>query len=284
MTETAEVSAAVVRAWAIEHGHPELAGGRGRIPAEIFAEHAAAVTSGPSVTSPAGGPEDDPADPLAVTPPDSGERRPEAPPGGVGARLRGLRGGRAAGKEAKPKAGKPTGGRRRVSIEKIAAMGWVGAVRLVQFSGPQYAPVGRMMMFQAPVAGAVVEQQLKGTIADRVLQPIARLAENGGALGGLIGPPVLTAAVCRYPHLYPQVRPILAAAMREWVIVAGPQLRAMRKKEEQFQEEMRQFDEEYGISLDALLDDVFSELLTAMAAANAAFGADPGGNGQAPPQ
>jgi hypothetical protein len=280
MSEVTEITSAEVRAWAIENGHPELAGKSGRIGAEIYAEHAAATSPGPAAPSPAAGPDPDP---LTVEPPGSGddaERRPEAPAGRVAGKLRGLRGGRAAGKPAKPAKAAAGKGRGRVSIEKIAAMGWVGAVRLVAMTGPQYMPVGKMMMFQAPVAGAVIEQQLKGTVADRVLQPIARLAENGGALGGLLGPPLLTAAVCRYPALYPQVRPVLAAAMREWVIVAGPQLRAMRVKEEKFQREMAAFDDEYGVSLDDLLDSVFSELLAAMAAQQFGGPGDPGTNGQ----
>lgn len=288
-TTDTEVSAAEVRAWAVANGYPELAGKGGRLGAEIYAEHAAAMSSGAGTAapSPAAGPDPDP---LTVEPPGPGdpaaERRPEPGPGGaVGARLRGLRGGKAAKDKAagKPAAGK-RGGRGRVSIEKIGAMAWIGAVRLVTFAGPQYLPVGKMMMFQAPVAGAVIEQQARGTVVDRIVQPIARLAENGGALGGLIGPPALTAVVCRYPALYPQVRPILAAAMREWVIVAGPQLRAMRLKEEKFQAEMAQFDAEYGVSLDALLDDVFAEFLAAMAAAAAeGYGpGDPAANGQAP--
>jgi hypothetical protein len=162
--------------------------------------------------------------------------------------------------------------RKRVSLEFLSGMAWQGVAAVVaNLAGPQYAPVGMMMAFQAPVAGMVIEDVAKETAADRLLQPIARIVQPGGQLATLIGMPMGTALICKYPHLYPRIRPVLAEGMKEWVTLAGPKLRERRRKQEKFSEEMATFQEEFGVTVDQLLDDVFAPLMQpspAMAAAN----------------
>lgn len=258
--ETAPTTAEV-RAWA-ERRHLLEPGGRGRIAAEIWSafadEQSAAAAAAGAEDPPAVAPESHavgvkelPAEP----PPPAGraEERPEQPRKPLRERLRIVR------PEQPEEPGKPRPPRhKRVSLETIGGLAWVGISRAVAFAGDTYFPVVKMMSFQAPVAGAIFEDGARGTIIDRILQPAARLAESGGSVGALVGAPMLTAVVCKRPELYPQVRPLLTAAMREWVIVAGPKLREMRRREEKFAEEMSTFTAEYGVTIEELLDEVFA--------------------------
>ena len=260
MTETQEhsgPSTADVRAWA-ERRHLIEPGGRGRLAAEIHAAYAneqAAITNAPPPPAPVTesvvvGVRELPAEPGGPR----DEKPPEQPRKTVRERLHIVK----ADDTSKPD--KPKRARKRVSLETLGGLAWVGASRVVAFAGETYLPVVKMMSFQAPVAGAVVEDLARGTIADRIMQPVARLTESGGAVGALVGAPMLTAVVCKRPELYPQVRPMLMAAMREWVIVAGPKLREMRRREEKFAEEMGTFTDEFGVTVDQLLDEVFSSM------------------------
>jgi hypothetical protein len=169
---------------------------------------------------------------------------------------------------------KPPRQRKRVSLEFLSSMAWQGIAAVVaNMAGPQYAPVGMMMAFQGPVAGMIIEDMAKDTVADRVMQPIARVLQPGGQFATLIGMPLGTAMVCKYPHMYPRIRPLLAEGMKEWVTLAGPKLRERRRKAEKFAEEMATFQEEFGVTVDELLDDVFKPLFVPtpeMAASNGA--------------
>lgn len=263
MSTTTEAPAgpttAEVRAWA-ERRHLLEPGGRGRIAAEIwgaFAEEQAAAAAAGSADAP---PPAAVTEPLMVgvkelaadAPAGRAEERPEQPRKPLRERLHIVKADQPGSEPRKPRTHK------RVSLETIGGLAWVGISRGVAFAGDTYLPVVKMMSFQAPVAGAVFEDVTRGTVADRILQPAARLAESGGAVGALIGAPLLTALVCKRPELYPQVHPMLMAAMREWVIVAGPKLREMRRREEKFAEEMGTFTAEFGVTVEELLGEVFA--------------------------
>lgn len=270
--EASAVSTAQVRAWA-EHRELIDPGGRGRLPAEIWSLYATehAGTPAPAADLPGAG---QPLLPLNVParelpPAQDGQAREETPPREIPRERASERASERARRfwQRDPKTDgddRQRGGRRarrRVSLETLGGLAWAGAARLAAFAGETYLPVVKMMSFQGPVAGAVAEDLAKGTIIDRIAQPVARLAESGGAAGALLGAPALTALVCRRPALYPQVRPMLMQCMKEWVIVAGPKIREMRKREEKFAEEMASFSEEFGVSVDELLDEVFHGLI-----------------------
>lgn len=173
--------------------------------------------------------------------------------------------------------------RRRVTLETLGGLVWTGAAQLCAKQG-KFLPVANIMAFQAPVAGLVLEDALKNTMADAVLQPVARLVESGSTVGSLVGPPALVAVVCVRPELYPVARPLLAAAIKEWIITAGPKLRQLRQREEKFTAEMAELTgEDMTIDIDEMIDMVFAPLF-----ADAAPGPDayrsgpppaPGANG-----
>jgi hypothetical protein len=66
----------------------------------------------------------------------------------------------------------------------------------VAMSAGGIPPVQRILAAQAPMSGIVLEQQLRGTLADRmILQPAARVEAQAEAVTALFGVPVLTAWV-----------------------------------------------------------------------------------------
>lgn len=155
--------------------------------------------------------------PAAAAELDTGETPPRRPPGATGG-LRGLM---------KKKIG---GGRaRRVSLEQVCASGWMVLASLAGQSG--MTPTGRVLTMQAPVAGVILEDALKGTIADKVLQPLARSAAKGSEVSALLGPPVLVSILHTRPQLAPQLLPVLRMTLRQWVMVAGPAMKAAQKRE-----------------------------------------------------
>ena len=278
-----------VREWAERRGLIEP-GSRGRLPSSVWAAHAMETAATQAAAEPArADASEDAPPPLAVPPrelpavPVPREEKPPETPGKetVADKAKRLWAGDKGGKhEDKPaKAGKPErrAPRKRVSLETLGGLTWVGIAKSLAFIGDTYAPVTRVMAFQAPVAGAVMEDLARDTVVDKFAQPIARLTESGGAVGALVGMPLLTAVVCRQPALYPQVRPMMMGAMKEWVIVAGPKLRDMRRREEKFAEEMGTFAEEFGITPDDLLDEIFRDFAVQHEAAAAAAGANGSG-------
>lgn len=157
--------------------------------------------------------------PQAPTEPfDTGETRPVAPGGG--------RFGRGSSRSAAPR---PKAQHRRVSLEDLAADGWEAMAALVGSQG--LTPTSRVLALQAPVAGMILEDTLRGTIVDRVLQPIARSGEKTRELAALIGPPLIVSVLTLKPELAPRLLPILRRQLRTWVLIAGPKLKAKERAE-----------------------------------------------------
>lgn len=261
-----EAKTADVRAWAQQTGMDVPA--KGRLSAAVWAAFASEHADADQEFAP-----DPEPDAIVIDLPERDRPTdlpddlsvPETPPEPLPAPERGWK--RWSTRKAREPGQKP---RKRVSLEFLAGMAWSGAAAVTaNLLGPQYAPVGMMMAFQAPVAGMVLEDAAKDTAADKFLQPIAKLVQPGGQIATLIGMPLGTAVICKYPHLYPRMRPLLEQGMKEWVTIAGPKLREMRRKQEKFAEEMSTFKEEFGVSIEELLDDVFAPLLQGPAYASA---------------
>lgn len=86
---------------------------------------------------------------------------------------------------AKPKAkGKP---KPRVSLESLVTRSYEGIGRVLAPLSPAAAAC---IGIQAPMAGVILEDKLRGTIADRALQPVARAEDLMNAGFALIAPPI----------------------------------------------------------------------------------------------
>lgn len=187
-----------VRQWLREQGH-EI-GVRGAIPRHLQDEYDAAHQPAPAKTVPgevidAGVTEADfPPDDFEQNPPDEGkpaakgrERkpRPVKPPAARPLRERIFTRG-AAGK-GKAKARHP-----RVPLGDWAEETWTDLAWLAE----PIPPLSKILTIQAPYAGVVFDDAVKGTPVDGMLQPVARYAGAFRALNGLAGPPVYVALIC----------------------------------------------------------------------------------------
>lgn len=238
-----------IRAWATSHGL-ELAGnGRGRIPDSIKQQYRQAMgipEPDPAPAPPTGEGEPPPTeqDTSASTSTGTPRRGPtpsrpkEVPPkrSGIFDRWKSKREGRKAA-------------RGRQSTERLLSSAWGGAAKLLAGFGA--LPLARVMEMQAPVAGALLEPEIRGSIVDSPLQPFARLMNRGSVIGALVGLPLMVQAVSMRPELYQTLHPYMVDAIWRWFEIAEPEF---KKKLAQLEARKERFD----IDPDALLAQIFA--------------------------
>jgi hypothetical protein len=100
---------------------------------------------------------------------------------------------------------KPSTGKKkpRVSTEDLLGSLWRGMAKLAA----PLPPLQRTLRIQAPVAGMLLEDAVKDTAADTVLQPLARLAGQGKVVSALLGPPVIVTALMVHVQQRAQMQP-----------------------------------------------------------------------------
>jgi hypothetical protein len=125
---------------------------------------------------------------------------------------------------------------RRVSLESLASGAWTLLGQAASSRG--LVPTGRALMLQAPVAGMILEDTLKGSVTDRILQPLARGGETAKELGALFGVPMLVTLITVKPQAAEMAVPMLKGMMREWAIIAGPRIKAREKREKRALEQL----------------------------------------------
>jgi hypothetical protein len=125
---------------------------------------------------------------------------------------------------------------RRVSLESLASGAWTLLGQAASSRG--LVPTGRALMLQAPVAGMILEDTLKGSVTDRILQPLARGGETAKELGALFGVPMLVTLITVKPQAAEMAVPMLKSMMREWAIIAGPRIKAREKREKRALEQL----------------------------------------------
>jgi hypothetical protein len=100
---------------------------------------------------------------------------------------------------------------------------------------------------QAPVAGMVLEDKVRDTLVDRVLQPLARAADGGNVAMAIIGPPLLIQILTMQPQRVNQIVPLLRVSLRSWVQIAGEQM-------EKLEQEEQVFEDKYGKRVDEMIE------------------------------
>lgn len=230
-----------VRQWLREQGRGDEAGTRGLVKAELVKEYEDAH---PARVVP-GAVEDDY--------PDAGGdvTAGSVPAGDVAAPVRAAKAAAGKSSERPPKQVKPpraksikerifggppgkskpkTGGRARVSLGDFAEETWTDLAWLAQ----PVPPLSRILTIQAPYAGTVFDETVKGTFVDAALQPFARYADSFRALNGLAGPPVYVAMICALgrreqvtdprtgqPAVWPDGSPVMDYDARTKMMFAG---------------------------------------------------------------
>jgi len=244
------VSDAEIRAWLREQG--EDVGARGTLP-RAQRDRYDAAHPGPDYDPGMSDADFDVSAADAPPPDDETEAKPRAVATPKPAsKLAGWGRGRAkaAGKTAKGKPRHP-----RVPVDDLIAGVWRG---LAGFARPLPA-TSRLLKIQAPIAGVLLEDTVKGTVVDRWMQPLARTSKNAEAIAVLVGPPVLVGAIemQRFralaagedPNQVPAMG-LLLPPLRELLLrmckVGGPKMAAAMARE-------REFETEFGQTVDDML-------------------------------
>lgn len=152
----------------------------------------------------------------------------------------------APGKKTTTRGKKPS--KPRVPVDRLISKVWQGLAQMMQ---PINLPVARVLDVQAPVAGLLLEDIVRNTVVDRVLQPVARIEQGGEMAFALIGPPLLVAAIQAKPEMHVFLVPMLKESLRTWIDVAGPKLEEISKRDEAFQEK-------YGTRIDDMISMFFA--------------------------
>jgi hypothetical protein len=185
-------SATDVRAWLREQGRGDEVGPRGGVKATLTAEYDAAHP--PADPLDLGDAEPDavagdrpPSDEGAKQEP-TGEQPPRRPARGGGRPKRGL----LDRVWTRPPQDKKPRRTPRANLSDFAEETWLD----LAWMATPIPPLAEMFTIQAPYAGVVAEQYIKGTPVDSIVQPIARYSASYRALSGLIGCPLFTALIC----------------------------------------------------------------------------------------
>ena len=238
-----------IREWARANGHPDL-GDKGRLPAGVAEEYRQAHTEPyepddePFEITPSAAPSE-PQDAAEEPPPPVArveERKPQAPRKD---RLGALK-----------RKTKPEPGRRafpRVSAASLLGFAYSG-IGYLAARDQRGVPVARSMDLMAPVAGEVLDDVIKGTFVDHLLQPVVRNSDKAEKIAALTGFPLLVSLVTARPELYPVVR----SAMRMSIVLA---LEVSEQPMKKLQRKAEQFEEKFGaIDIDGMIDAVFADL------------------------
>lgn len=153
------------------------------------------------------------------------------------------------GGEKAPKSSRwgPVKPRGRVNVGPLAGMvyGLLGG-KLASSQG-QYAPVGNVLMIQAPIAEAKFDALVKGTVADRVIQPFAKAVDSSEDAAALIGLPICTAAWVNAPHLRPALTPVMRMLVQATLVDLVPAMRKARQEAEKQAAALSELSEEFDV-------------------------------------
>lgn len=121
----------------------------------------------------------------------------------------------------KSKESKPTPAARRQSLSEMGTGIAKGLGVLASNAG--FAGASRALLLQSEAAGPAFDRAVKGSVVDKMLQPLARVGGNTKDLGALIGLPISTEAYLRDPG------PMTQAAFQAALVASLPQIAAARK-------------------------------------------------------
>lgn len=132
-------------------------------------------------------------------------------------------------KEKRPKVTKPMG-KRQSGADTLSDI-WSGLGGLAMRTGT-HAPLGRCLKYQAPVAGEMLDEALKGSIVDKmIVQPITKARGRFDLIGAVFGPPMLVLALERNPDQYEILMPLLESSIRNSLPLMVPAIKKVKEKE-----------------------------------------------------
>ena len=146
---------------------------------------------------------------------------------------------------------------KRVSTAKTITMMYSGAGFMLARSGAD-VPVGRVLQFQAPAAGEILEELTRDTFLDRPLQFVASRAETAEKAGALLGLPLLVFMYERASDdLATVIEPMLREAVRQQFVNMVPVVKKAREDERKWREAVSELGLEGADPIGDLLGAIF---------------------------
>lgn len=171
----------------------------------------------------------------------------------------------AAKKAAEEKKPQPVKRGPRQPINELAGIFWTGVGTVLEQTQLD-APVGRVMQFQAPVAGATIDDVVKNTWLDELIQPFVQKAGAVEGIGSLLALPVLVGALERRPSMAFAIEPMLVMALESQMAEVAPAMKKQQKERRDRAKTVADYTDMLDLDKDA---DPISEMLGYI------FGIDP---------
>jgi hypothetical protein len=145
-----------------------------------------------------------------------------------------------------------------------------GALGNLVGSATPYAATGRALAINAPVAGYMLDDAVKGTVVDKVaLQPAIRAKGRFDAIGGLIEVPLIVFSMERDPTKIETLRPWLRSAVRRSLPAMVPALQKMKADEKKAAEVAAELYPDLPEGMDpveAVISDILAPLIATLQA------------------
>jgi len=149
----------------------------------------------------------------------------------------------------------------RSNASSFLTMLWGGVGTVLIKSGSD-VPVGRVMQFQAPMAGEKIDQFIANTWLDKIIQPMVKAEEQIEGLGAVVMLPLLIGAYERQPLMADMIEPILREVVSISLIEMAPVIKRKAAKEKAALKALSSVKEGLGVGkdenpIDAILATIF---------------------------
>ena len=146
----------------------------------------------------------------------------------------------------------------RVSTADLIGSGWRIAAKVAQPLPPMY----RTLRLQSVIAGPLIDDAVKGTMVDPILQPLARLSRAGETVSALVAPNLAIGAMAYHLHQTSgEPNPVVMQACQE--MLRYGLMAMMRVGGDAFAQQLakdRADEQQYGTSVDELMAMILADL------------------------
>lgn len=135
---------------------------------------------------------------------------------------------------------------KRGDVSGLITLAWGGIGTALVRTGTD-VPVGRVLQFEAPLAGKKIDEIIAGTWLDALLQPLARQADKIEGLGAVILFPLLVGAYERNTTIGPMIEPVLRQVVRTTLSDMAPLLKKQQTQERKAMETISDLNDVFEI-------------------------------------
>lgn len=151
--------------------------------------------------------------------------------------------------------------KRRTPTDGVWMTIWTAAGAALVQTGAD-VPVGNCLQFQAPIVGGILDEAIKDTFVDVLIQPIAGSSKRLKAVSSVLAMPVLVGVMERSPQTAVMLEPLLRQAIREHLVAMAPVVKARKKADAEYRKALDELGLEAG-------DDPVDTVMEAIWAASA---------------